>query len=53
MHPDHDIPERHLASRPFAPVTSLLPRRRLTADELRRLEAAIRQIEHDDARKAR
>lgn len=47
-HPDHDCPEAHLADRPFPPAPSLLPKRQLTRDELKRLEAALREIERKE-----
>ena len=44
-HPDNDHPDFHLSARPQPRPASIVPRRPLSKDELRRLDEALREIE--------
>lgn len=44
-HPDNDHPDFHLSDRPQPRPASIVPRRPLSKDELRRLDEALREIE--------
>ena len=44
-HPDNDHPDFHLSDRPQPRTASIVPRRPLSKDELRRLDEALREIE--------